>query len=305
MALLDHAQMGTMQIGVHDINKRELVLTPQIERLRSDWKLSAKKLQKVVSLFESEKRDIEPFRAESVFTRKRSLFPQTWADVSTLIGCLEVAVGTIVEDSLRKKVRDFMDSGDVVQIPTSLIAKEAALAAGLGNKRPFKKGKNSAADALLLFSVEAWARKRSRSQFVFHTFNYSDFSKGKADKATPHPDLQHLFKPNTNLELQYGLGTLEQYEGIDPVDLIPTNPFDCVVCGESTPIEDATCQSCGATVDELLGAEDYLATSRAGGYLIDTPDERGDWTRVECSNCRKMTLDVEWETACSYHGQRW
>jgi len=204
-------------------------------------------------------------------------------------------------DPHRGILSDLLASRNVVRIPAPKAIYADVIESGLRKKRPFS-GKNSVADAVILFATARWAERHANESIVFHTLNTKDFSDPK-DSRRPHPDIAHLFEPNTNLKYSSGLGQLSRaLAPLDPIDFYPRDPEGCSICEEKVLIESISCMSCGNWPKGAPDDEGYTLKRYRGGYLVDVHDPYdGGSFRLECDACGRKTFEVYLNDLCSYH----
>lgn len=117
---------------------------------------------------------------------------------------------------------------------------------GLDKRAPFRRPKNSVADALLieLYSTATAGLVEGDERYAFITSNYDDFSVPKGNRQQPHPDIADLF-PHTSSRYFY------QVDGLDA----------------------ALAEYLGEEFKELLGMSDFQEEPRTLAEIIEAEQE--------------------------------
>lgn len=238
----------------------------------------------------------------------RTMPAQTAQQTNNLSDCesaltrLRDLVNQHVSDPDTDYIARVFASPHVVNIPFSPRLYKQIVEMGLESRKPFG-GKNSTSDATILLSIVLWARSRKRQKIVFHTLNKEDFS-DPDDRSRPHSDLSTFFAPHTNISYSEGMrGITAIAESLDAKKNLgsPIVWGHCLLCDEPTGFESISCISCHGAPKYWPDEESYALTPRGEGYLIDSLDMHGGWSRAECEQCHKKTFEVELESLCGYH----
>lgn len=136
---------------------------------------------------------------------------------------------------------ELLKNGDRLEAGVTEMANATRRA--LEKRAPFHRGKNSAADAVLIEAYGAAAKAATEEdRFVFATSNHDDFSAAHDDRRRPHEDIAEFFSMPVS-QYCYQLDGLDaalaEHFGDEYLDLLEESDF----------------QEEPRTLDEILGAE--------------------------------------------------
>lgn len=292
-AIMEALEEGTLTVGLPEVVESELSHPDRAEEVRA--KEQQRRLEHI-RLARTVARDVGGASREAVTNALDALANEVRKLDESHAGRLQTLTSILGHDQ-------------VLRIETSSSAKTRTAEQGLQKLAPFSAGRNSTADALILFSIVEWAAQRPQCRVVFHTLNYKDFSDSQ-HHATPHPDIAPLFTQS----LQYSFG-------IEPLMNLVTSSLEllrlardvdrrageCLLCEERTLISEVACSECGEISYDVPDHEGYYIEPGERGErvfeVVEDPRGRSaaESTPLECSSCGRCEFEVSYNAYCSYH----